>query len=125
MVLYNCLPLHLSDISLEHILERSSVGICLLCVGLVKKKEVKVVSLDRSKRFTLFASPGRPVHSDTNSASPGSYYGTPRGYSCYVVFPFLVYEETYTCLSIVDIRVVQQVATLESCETFLFSSEFS
>ena len=26
----------------------------------------------RSKRFTLFASPGRPVHSDTNSASPGS-----------------------------------------------------
>ena len=28
--------------------------------------------LDRSKRFTLFASPGRPVHSDTNSASPGT-----------------------------------------------------
>ena len=28
--------------------------------------------LDRSKRFTLFASPGRPVHSDTNSAPPGS-----------------------------------------------------
>ena len=28
--------------------------------------------LDRSKRFTLFASPDRPVHSDTNSASPGS-----------------------------------------------------
>ena len=28
--------------------------------------------LDRSKRFTLFASAGRPVHSDTNSASPGS-----------------------------------------------------
>ena len=28
--------------------------------------------LDRSKRFTLFASPSRPVHSDTNSASPGS-----------------------------------------------------
>ena len=28
--------------------------------------------LDRSKSFTLFASPGRPVHSDTNSASPGS-----------------------------------------------------
>ena len=28
--------------------------------------------LDRSKRFTLFDSPGRPVHSDTNSASPGS-----------------------------------------------------
>ena len=27
---------------------------------------------DRSKRFTLFALPGRPVHSDTNSASPGS-----------------------------------------------------
>ena len=25
--------------------------------------------LDRSKRFTLFALPGRPVHSDTNSAS--------------------------------------------------------
>ena len=30
------------------------------------------IPLDRSKRFTLFASPGRPVHSDTNSASPGS-----------------------------------------------------
>ena len=28
--------------------------------------------LDRSKRFTHFASPDRPVHSDTNSASPGS-----------------------------------------------------
>ena len=28
--------------------------------------------LDRSKRFTLFALPGRPVHSETNSASPGS-----------------------------------------------------
>ena len=30
------------------------------------------LSLDRSKRFTLFAFPDRPVHSDTNSASPGS-----------------------------------------------------
>ena len=49
----------------------------------------------------------------------------PRGYSCYVVFRFLVYEEAYTCLSIVGLRVVQQVATLESCETFLFSSDFS
>ena len=29
-------------------------------------------ALDRTKRFTLFASPGRPVHSNTNSASPGS-----------------------------------------------------
>ena len=28
--------------------------------------------LDRSKRFTLVASPGRPVYSDTNSASPRS-----------------------------------------------------
>ena len=28
--------------------------------------------MDRPKRFTLFALPGRPVHSDTNSASPGS-----------------------------------------------------
>ena len=28
--------------------------------------------LDRSKRFTLFALPGRTVHSNTNSASPGS-----------------------------------------------------
>ena len=27
--------------------------------------------LDRSKRFTLFSLPDRPVHSDTNSASPG------------------------------------------------------
>ena len=42
-----------------------------------------------------------------------------------VVFPFLVYEEAYTCLSTVGLRVVQQVATLESCETFLFSSDFS
>ena len=32
----------------------------------------KTSPLDRSKRFTLFASPGRPVHSDTNSASPES-----------------------------------------------------
>ena len=29
-------------------------------------------SSNRSKRSTLFALPGRPVHSDTNSASPGS-----------------------------------------------------
>ena len=45
------------------------------------KKKVKVVFiyavsspliLDHSKRFTLFALPGRPVHSDTNSASLGS-----------------------------------------------------
>ena len=28
--------------------------------------------LDRSKRFTFVAPPGRPVHSDTNSASLGS-----------------------------------------------------
>ena len=28
--------------------------------------------LDRSKRFTRFAVPGRPVHSDTNLASPGN-----------------------------------------------------
>ena len=28
--------------------------------------------LDRSKRFTRVAHPDRPVHSDTNSASPGS-----------------------------------------------------
>ena len=28
--------------------------------------------MDRSKRFTLFALHDRPVHSDTNSASPGS-----------------------------------------------------
>ena len=32
--------------------------------------------LDRSKRFTLFAFPDRPVHSDTNSASPGSILAT-------------------------------------------------
>ena len=32
--------------------------------------------LDRSKRFTVFALPGRPVHSDTNSASPGSILAT-------------------------------------------------
>ena len=29
-------------------------------------------AVDRSKRCTLFALPSRPVHSDTNSASPGS-----------------------------------------------------
>ena len=28
--------------------------------------------LDRSKRFTVFALPDRPVHSETNAASPGS-----------------------------------------------------
>ena len=28
--------------------------------------------MDRSKRFTLFALPDRPIHSDTNSASLGS-----------------------------------------------------
>ena len=32
--------------------------------------------LDRSKRFTHFAFPDSPVHSDTNSASPGSILAT-------------------------------------------------
>ena len=32
--------------------------------------------LDRSKRFTLFVFPDRPVLSDTNSASPGSILAT-------------------------------------------------
>ena len=31
----SCQSLHLSEMSLAHILERSSVGICLVCVGLV------------------------------------------------------------------------------------------
>ena len=34
--------------------------------------ERSIQSVGPLKRFTLFASPGRPVHSDTNSASPGS-----------------------------------------------------
>ena len=29
------MSLHLSEMSLAHIIERSTVGICLLCVGLV------------------------------------------------------------------------------------------
>ena len=46
-------------------------------VILVKKEGMFLYSavsspLDRSKRFTLFALPDRHVHSDTNSASPGS-----------------------------------------------------
>ena len=85
----SCLSLHLSEMSLAHILERSSVGICLLCVGLV---------------LLLWNS---------------------RWYSYYVVFPFRVYGEVYTCLSIVGIRVVDQVAALESCETFFFSSDLT
>ena len=41
--------------------------------ALVKKGSFSVSSpSDRSKRCTLCALPGRPVHSDTNSASPGS-----------------------------------------------------
>ena len=36
-----------------------------------------------------------------------------------------VYEEAYTCLFIDGIIVVQQVATLESCETVLLSSDFA
>ena len=48
----------------------------LILTGKVKLKVVlySAVSspLDRSTRFTLFASPGRPLHSDTNSAYPGS-----------------------------------------------------
>ena len=46
-------------------------------------------------------------------------------YSCYGGFPFLGYEEAYTCLPIVGFRVVKQVATLESSETLLVSSDFS
>ena len=51
---------------------------CIMAHFLKRKKKVvflySAVSSpsDRSKHFTLFASPGRPVHSDTNSASPGS-----------------------------------------------------
>ena len=52
------------------------VFVVIVVVGVVVKKVVlySAVSspLDRSKRFTLVALPGRTVHSDTNSASPGS-----------------------------------------------------
>ena len=41
-------------------------------ISISKKVNAVYSPLDRSKRFTLFALPGRPVHSDTNSASPGS-----------------------------------------------------
>ena len=68
--------------SLAHILERFSVGICLLCVGLVLE--------------------------------------LPEDTLVMLSFHFLFCEETYTCLSIVGLIVVQQVATLESCDTFLF-----
>ena len=49
----------------------------IICLNVKKVKVVFLYSavsspLDRSKRFTLFALPGRPVHSDTNSASPRS-----------------------------------------------------
>ena len=55
------------------------IGVCGR--GKVKVKGMflySVVSspLDRSKRFTLFALPGRPVHSNTNSTSLGSILAT-------------------------------------------------
>ena len=58
------------DISLAHTSRKSHLSSFLL------KKKVVLYSavsspLDRSKRFTLVALPNRPVHSDTNSASPG------------------------------------------------------
>ena len=71
------------------ILERSSVGICMLCVGLV-------MLLWNFMRLLLLC-----------------------------CFPVRVYEDANTCLSIVGLIVVQQVATLESGETFIFSSDFS
>ena len=40
--------------------------------GLLLDNILYLFILDSSKRFTLFALPGRPVHSDTNSASPES-----------------------------------------------------
>ena len=60
----------------------STSGYVIVCITLylnrvfiIIKRYVLIVALssplDRSKRFTLFALPGRPVHSDTNSASPG------------------------------------------------------
>ena len=52
------------------------VFVVIVVVGVVVKKVVLYIAvsspLDRSKRFTLVALPGRTVHSDTNSASPGS-----------------------------------------------------
>ena len=52
--------------------------IAIICYWLMQTKKVFFYSavsspLDRSKRFTLFAPPplGRPVHSDTNSATLG------------------------------------------------------
>ena len=58
-----------------HVIVPKSVG--KHCVIICKKKGSFLYSavsspLDRSKRFTPFASTGRPVYSDTNSASPGS-----------------------------------------------------
>ena len=48
------------------------VSLTHLCVSFMLDAWMTTSPLDRSKRFTLFASPGRPVHSNTNSASPGS-----------------------------------------------------
>ena len=52
-------------------------NVCMYDATSWQKKIVFISSavsspLDRSKRFTLFALPDRPVHSDANSASPGS-----------------------------------------------------
>ena len=78
----SCLSLHLSEMSLAHILERSSVGICLLRVRLV-------LLLWNSQRILLL---------------------------CCLSISCLRGNLYYTCLSIVGLRVVHQVATLDSCE---------
>ena len=58
-------------------LERSMLNITIKDRKVKKVKAVFIYSavsspLDRSKRFTIVALPDRPVHSDTNSASPGN-----------------------------------------------------
>ena len=51
---------------------KAGVNVEVRMVGSVMVQLKGSFYMDRSKHFTLFASPGRPVHSDTNSASPGS-----------------------------------------------------
>ena len=57
---------------------RQSSKKCIMFIVKVNKVNVGPMysavysPLERSKRCTLFASPDRPIHSDTKSASPGS-----------------------------------------------------
>ena len=73
----SCQSLHLSEMSLVHILERSSVGICLLCVGLalLLRNSLRLLLLCSLYISCLCGSLHLLVHCWPQSGIAGGHFG--------------------------------------------------